>query len=166
MSAVVPPAKSQFDEFWKMMPSRVSQVPSRFADWASAAGAIASMARQTRYGRQRKICAFMEHAPVFANWNSARLPPPCRDRSCPFGHVAHGQPSEQLVEEVIHLVHELVNGASPLPALELDLAAVGGVALKDRVEPLRSPGIDEGHRDLVVGLEGAVVEVGRPHRAP
>src|SRR5687768_18346468 len=116
------------------MPSRVSQVPSRFADWAIAVGAIASTARQTRYGRQRKICSFMEHAPVFARWNPARLPLPCNDGCCPFGHVRRGWPSEELIEEVIRLVHELVSGASPLPALELDLAAVGGIALENRVE--------------------------------
>ena len=41
-----------------------------------------------------------------------------------------------------------MNGASPLPALELDLAAVGRISLEDRVEPFRGPGIEEGLRVL------------------
>src|SRR4051794_26416395 len=73
---------------------------------------------------------------------------------------------EQLVDHVAGVVLQLVPGAALLPFLEPDLAGAGHVALEDAIQLLRQGRVQDRERDLVVGVERAVVEVGRADRAP
>src|SRR5687767_12666933 len=69
-------------------------------------------------------------------------------------------PSEQLVDRVSRVVFQLAPAATPAPLLQIDLRGARHVPLEDRVQALRGLLVQDPERDLVVGLERAVVEVG------
>ena len=88
------------------------------------------------------------------------------DFDCTLGLPGFTNLSKLLVEQIEEVVLELVENASPGPRLELELDAVLEVALENQLELARERSIEEADRDLVVDLEGAVVEVGGADRAP
>src|SRR6185436_12439326 len=74
--------------------------------------------------------------------------------------------SKHLVEQVVHVVDQLVTQTALAPLLELDLLAMRQILFEDRLEPLRRRGIPDPERELVVDFERTIVEIARSDRAP
>src|SRR5688572_28946865 len=86
-----------------------------------------------------------------ARWSATRLP---------------NTALQHLVEEVERAVLGAMQEAAPLPLPGVELDAVRAVGLEDLLQLARERAVEEAERDLVVGLERAVVEVARADRAP
>src|SRR6187401_3106235 len=99
----------------------------------------------------------------------AAIPTRARSRAPSARRSATRPPStalQHLVEEVERAVFRAVHEAALLPVGGVQLLAVRAVGLEDLLQLLRQRAVEEAERDLVVGLERAVVEVARAHRAP
>ena len=69
-------------------------------------------------------------------------------------------------DDYLQVLSSLVGLNGQFLVSAFDLAAIGRIALENPVEPLRGRGVDERHSDLVIGLEGAIVEISRSDGAP